>query len=262
MTIYNLDYCNFCGIYRIINIQNYKFYIGMTTRNFKQRFDEHIKKLRKNKHYNPMLQNSFNKYGEDSFIFEAYLPYENATFQNLENIEKQMINDWASSGALMNIQFSEKYYVFGADDGAKIRESCKKIVQLDKNNNLLNTFNSAAEASRLTGINRGDIGAYARGKSRAVFVGNCKWVFLDNYNKGLIPESREYEIKIRKDPRVVIIENSIIMAIFASCVAAAKTLKNNPAIIRSCANYERDFDYQGRVWRFYEDLSSEIQATI
>jgi group I intron endonuclease len=52
----------------IINNINGKFYIGSTV-NFQQRCYEHLKRLRQNKHHSPMLQNSWNKYGEEYFIF-------------------------------------------------------------------------------------------------------------------------------------------------------------------------------------------------
>lgn len=49
------------GIY-VIEIEGCeKFYIGSTI-NFKRRKWEHLNKLRKNKHYNPYMQNVFNKY--------------------------------------------------------------------------------------------------------------------------------------------------------------------------------------------------------
>ncbi len=57
-----------CGIYEIKNKENGKVYIGQT-HNMKERFQRHRYKLRSNKHYNKHLQNSWNKYGEQSFEF-------------------------------------------------------------------------------------------------------------------------------------------------------------------------------------------------
>ncbi len=56
------------GIYKIENIVNKKFYIG-SAKSFISRWGCHKKDLRKNCHHNKRLQNSWNKYGEDSFIF-------------------------------------------------------------------------------------------------------------------------------------------------------------------------------------------------
>lgn len=57
------------GIYKIINIQNGKFYIG-SANNLKRRKTEHFYYLKYNKHINKILQNSVNKYGINNFRFE------------------------------------------------------------------------------------------------------------------------------------------------------------------------------------------------
>ena len=56
------------GIYAITNIKNKKQYIG-SSYNCRQRSYDHIAALKKNTHYSPHLQRSWNKYGEDSFTF-------------------------------------------------------------------------------------------------------------------------------------------------------------------------------------------------
>ena len=57
-----------CGIYKITNKQNDKFYIGSST-NIEMRWYAHKSYLRRNVHANQHLQNAWNKYGEDNFIF-------------------------------------------------------------------------------------------------------------------------------------------------------------------------------------------------
>lgn len=59
---------NLSGIYKIICCNN-KFYIGSSV-NIDKRLTEHIRSLRKNKHYNPYLQRAWNEYGEQNFRFE------------------------------------------------------------------------------------------------------------------------------------------------------------------------------------------------
>jgi group I intron endonuclease len=57
------------GIYKIKNIKNNKVYVGSAI-NFKNRWFEHKKVLRKNKHHSKHLQNSWNIYKENNFVFE------------------------------------------------------------------------------------------------------------------------------------------------------------------------------------------------
>ena len=58
------------GIYKIENKINGKVYIGQAL-DINKRFREHKSALLNKRHYNILLQRSFNKYGIDSFVFEA-----------------------------------------------------------------------------------------------------------------------------------------------------------------------------------------------
>ena len=95
------------GIYKIVNKINGKIYIGSSV-NMKQRWQSHKYHLRRGVHHNPYLQNSWNKYGEDSFehvvlfecekniltieeqkILKSYQPYDRSV---IYNIDKNAIN--------------------------------------------------------------------------------------------------------------------------------------------------------------------------
>lgn len=56
------------GIYQIRNIINDKKYIGLS-KNCENRFKKHKRLLKNNKHENIKLQNAWNKYGEQNFVF-------------------------------------------------------------------------------------------------------------------------------------------------------------------------------------------------
>ena len=58
------------GVYQNRNVIHGKVYIGSTTTSFQKRFDHHLHCLINNKHKNRYLQNAWNKYGKDNFIFE------------------------------------------------------------------------------------------------------------------------------------------------------------------------------------------------
>ena len=60
---------NKCGIYKILNTQNNKIYIG-SSKNILQRWRNHIRELESNSHKNMFLQEDWNKYGSNQFVFE------------------------------------------------------------------------------------------------------------------------------------------------------------------------------------------------
>lgn len=64
------DFCDGMGIYKITNTNNGKFYIGSSV-DLYHRKSVHISKLNSNTHDNNYLQNSFNKYNGQGFIFNV-----------------------------------------------------------------------------------------------------------------------------------------------------------------------------------------------
>jgi group I intron endonuclease len=58
------------GVYRIFCKANNKSYIGSSSKSIISRFNNHESTLNNNKHKNTHLQNSWNKYGSENFIFE------------------------------------------------------------------------------------------------------------------------------------------------------------------------------------------------
>ena len=57
------------GIYLIMNLVTEQLYVGSAAIGIKDRFGVHKCTLRNKKHPNPKLQNSWNKYGENAFLF-------------------------------------------------------------------------------------------------------------------------------------------------------------------------------------------------
>lgn len=56
------------GIYKIINKLNGKYYVG-SSEDIKIRWGKHKSSLKGNYHWNPKLQNAWNKYGKENFDF-------------------------------------------------------------------------------------------------------------------------------------------------------------------------------------------------
>lgn len=66
----NKSFKNLKGIYQIICKSTNKIYIGATFQSFARRLQGHVCQLTKNKHPNNILQNHWNKYGSENFIFQ------------------------------------------------------------------------------------------------------------------------------------------------------------------------------------------------
>lgn len=58
------------GIYSITNTVSCRVYVGSATY-IQRRFAQHRHALRKGTHHSPRLQNSWDKHGEDAFVFEV-----------------------------------------------------------------------------------------------------------------------------------------------------------------------------------------------
>jgi group I intron endonuclease len=58
-----------CGIYVIRNVRTGSAYVGQS-KNMRKRIADHLNLLRSGRHRNPHLQNAWNLYGEDSFVWE------------------------------------------------------------------------------------------------------------------------------------------------------------------------------------------------
>lgn len=84
------------GIYRV-TIGD-RFYIGSAA-NLSQRRSRHLRDLRSGKHHSPIMQNAFNKHGEDRFGFETILVCEKG---DLLMYEQNLINKHYSDEICMN----------------------------------------------------------------------------------------------------------------------------------------------------------------
>jgi len=96
------------GIYKITNCTNEKFYIG-SSKNIQQRWYKHKALLRHNKHENQKFQNAWNKYGEDSFIFDII---EYCDEENLLDREQYYIDSMLFAQEFMKKE-NKKFYELG-----------------------------------------------------------------------------------------------------------------------------------------------------
>lgn len=91
------------GIYAILNKENGKVYIGQTSLMFEKRFWHHRWKLRHGSHDNAHLQNAWNAYGEDAFIFCVIDCVDSNSTDELDELEKKYIRCCKKLGYSYNI---------------------------------------------------------------------------------------------------------------------------------------------------------------
>lgn len=186
---YQIEQLAKTGIYKITCTHNNKVYIGSACglgegksykrKGFYRRWMAHINDLNQNKHRNRYLQNSWNKYGADSFTFEI-LEYCNK--EDAKTLEDYYIEVLHSSigdyGYNILKSHLANYKKHTEEHNQKISISLKgksrpldvvkkwsnAVYQIDKDGNILKEYYSMSEAERATGIMRQDIGQACIGK--------------------------------------------------------------------------------------------------
>lgn len=88
-----------CGVYAIINKTNGYIYVGSSI-NVHRRKLRHFRYLKNGEHENTHLQNAYNKYGEDSFVFVVL----ECTDQNSRlMVEQKYLDIYKANGKSYNI---------------------------------------------------------------------------------------------------------------------------------------------------------------
>lgn len=190
------------GIYRIYCNENNKSYIGsaactksnMKTRiGFNARFLNHQTQLSKNKHRNAYLQNAYNLYGEESFTFEIieychpddcaekelyYMEiYQSMIYENGFNIIKQPLTNYAGYFTQEHKDKISKTLTGRTRPVEDVVKFSKTVLQYDLEGNFIREYYSMSEASRITGIQRQDIGQQILGNGKT--AGGYFWKLKD-----------------------------------------------------------------------------------
>lgn len=122
------------GVYKIINLLNNKKYIGSSC-NILQRFRQHKHKLSKNRHENSYLQNAWNKYGIEAFLFQIVEICSQDQLESREQfwIDKENTID-DKFGYNLRADASNKY--FSQKHRQKISDSLKMYYSMHNHPNL------------------------------------------------------------------------------------------------------------------------------
>lgn len=87
------------GIYRIVCIKNGRYYYG-SSKNIAGRWYTHQSRLRKKEHHNSIMQNAWNKHGEQSFRVEIV---EHVSEEKLIEVEQKYLNEYFGKPNCMNV---------------------------------------------------------------------------------------------------------------------------------------------------------------
>jgi len=109
------------GVYRIKCKENGKCYIGSSKRLHSRKL-EHFNFLRSQKHHSKILQNAFNKYGEEQFVFDVIEYCE----KDLEVREQHYINTENSDYNVLKFAGRGLGYKHSLEDRQKIIEGMLK----------------------------------------------------------------------------------------------------------------------------------------
>jgi group I intron endonuclease len=179
------------GIYQIRNIINDNIYIG-SAYNLYDRFRTHYSNLKLNKHHNQHLQNSYNKYGGDSFVFEVLEILNDV--KNIYEIELVYIEKY----------FGSKCYNISKDTNLnksllEYNEYRKKsFILLDPENKEI-SFSSICDAARIINCSISFVSRLLSGKNKS-----CKgWRKIDdkdydyrNYRKVNNKGAKFHDVKL------------------------------------------------------------------
>ena len=236
------------GIYCIENIVNNKKYIGQSE-SIKDRWDKHKNFLRNNKHCNKKLQNAWNFYGENSFIFYVI---EECSIEDINQREIYWIDFYDTLNSGYNLCFGGdgiRGYKHTPEEIQKMIkvQNPKSVYQLTIEHCVVNEFPSASTASKRTGFSRRGIEAACNRVNKQKTIGGYIWVWKDEYDNGLVDwdyyddYKRSFPIKVKMFS---------LDGMFLKEYPSYYSTKNdgfNPFYINNCVR-RKNYISQGYIW--------------
>lgn len=141
--------------YKISNIKNGSFYIGITT-DYIKRKKQHFNNLKNNTHPNYKLQKDYNNYGKENFIFEIIETFDGEEKEAYQK-EYDLIQRYKATESYNILEGGHLNPVYSQQCLSKIKESHQKkydnILQYKfngKNFEFVNSFGSIHDAAKIT----------------------------------------------------------------------------------------------------------------
>lgn len=199
-----------CGIYCIENLINHKKYVGQSI-DIHARWKQHRSLLERGIHSNEKLQNAWNKYGADNFVF--YVVQENDVLE-LDYWEKYYISLYDSykhgynkdlGGVYNRIisdetrqKMSQRMQNLTDDEREKYRlgQPSRPIYQIDMNGEIVKEWYGAREASKKLNFNQSAIFECLH-HTRWTYRGYI-WLFVDEIDSFVLGEYKNRRTQSRK----------------------------------------------------------------
>lgn len=219
------------GIYKIENKTNGRFYIGSSNHILK-RWNSHRRTLEKGTHHNYMLQNAWNKYGSESFLFEVLEKCDRAVkFER----EQHYIDTLKPS------------YNIAKEAGSPPNTDKKPVRRINVKTGEVKLYESIASVE-FEGFHCGSVWKCCHGLG--AFHLGYKWEFVNEESPEFVPKPGNERAVIRYD-----LETGEQIKRYSSAAEATKEGYSKVVISRCCNGLS--YSHRGYGWRF-EDGSSPV----
>ena len=252
-------------VYKITNNINNKCYIGSSIR-VDKRWKQHINasKNPNSPQYNYPLYKAFRKYGVDNFSFEV-LKNDFESIIEMESYEKEMIEQHDATNknyGYNQTKYTNSHIISKENLQKHLQNISQACALVDKNNNILETYISYAEAARIhTG----------RENCTSVIANVCKGLtssykglyFRNLSADGSIEEITFKPYKNRKSIVGINIENPNEEKYFNSITEAAEVMQTDRWSITQCIQGIKRYSIvKGYIWRELDVYGNIIENNI
>lgn len=248
-----------CGIYKITNKLNGKMYIGQAC-NIHARWIIHRSELNCQTHHNSHLQNTWNKYGEDSFKFEII---EECSVDKLDEREIYWIDYYDALNNGYNLSAGGcgcKGYKHSEEEIEKMRAAHNpdKVYQLDKELNIIKKWDSVAQASKTLNIYALTIRNCCNQLACVKSAGGFVWIYEKDFDT--IDKNYYIDIKESEPKKVGQFDYDMnLINTYESITAAAKAVNGDSGTISMVCNHVRNRkSYRNFVWAFIDENNEII----
>jgi len=236
------------GIYTLTCLINNKIYVGQTT-DLDQRKSAHFSELKLHRHRIPDLQEDYDKYGKENFIYERLLKCKKKFLYSEEHYWSNLLQTHNPLYGY-NMQPTNPY-----GKGKSLRSTVDKaslcrhvpVVMLDSTGIFIKRFDSCKEAGKEINTNSASVSSVAR-KIRC----HCKgFVFV--YEREYNP-TKNYSIRVINHKRNILMydTNMNLLNEFKDMESATKYIDGSRASMWRTLNGLRN-TYKGYIFMFEEE---------